>query len=361
MLQRRGKWGEARNKGEANGGSEDQGKASRGSEKQKRDTWGEHGARRQGQRVPRDVHNRAEAPSDVHGRAAEPNDVHHRAAGPSDVHRRASVPSDVHRRTIALNDDPRPAGAGNSPRGRRVGDSYIQMISPANPKLLLGEKGRGRGLPYTLFLRTCDLADTHYTMERRDRRAHGFGVAGRRPLCRSLRRCFESARLLRFVAELSRFLSDVLDNLPALAEASPLRSGPDDVPDPGDVPDMLNPDDLCIYNKLFTKPSEFQNTVSAQEILLVMHPKFTAAKDAVSSKSSVKPVLKDTADADLYEKVKKLSEMGSNKRRAEELIIPFWRDYLQDVEEVFFVDEVKTQGSLWCTEFLKNVSLPLYP
>ncbi|KAK3511756.1 hypothetical protein QTP70_021783 [Hemibagrus guttatus] len=38
------------------------------------------------------------------------------------------------------------------------------------------------GLPYTLFLRTCDLADTHYTMECRDRRAHGFGVAGRRPL-----------------------------------------------------------------------------------------------------------------------------------------------------------------------------------
>ncbi|KAK3526235.1 hypothetical protein QTP70_018513, partial [Hemibagrus guttatus] len=100
------------------------------------------------------------------------------------------------------------------------------------------------GLPYTLFLRTCDLADSHYTMERRDRRAHGFGIAGRRPLRRSLRRCFESARLLRFVAELSRFLSDVLDNLPALAEASPLQSGPDDVPDPDAVPDMPDPDDV---------------------------------------------------------------------------------------------------------------------
>ncbi|KAK3518249.1 hypothetical protein QTP70_034616 [Hemibagrus guttatus] len=51
--------------------------------------------------------------------------------------------------------------------------------------------------------------------------------------------------LLPFVAELSRFLSDVLDNLPALAEASPLRSGPNDMPDmPGDVPDMPDPDDV---------------------------------------------------------------------------------------------------------------------
>ncbi|KAK3545228.1 hypothetical protein QTP70_002058 [Hemibagrus guttatus] len=51
-------------------------------------------------------------------------------------------------------------------------------------------------------------------------------------------------KMLRFVAELSRFLSDVLDNLPALAEASSLRSGPDDVPDPGDVPDMPDPDNV---------------------------------------------------------------------------------------------------------------------
>lgn len=29
----------------------------------------------------------------------------------------------------------------------------------------------------------------------------------------------------------------------------------------------------------------------------------------------------------------RLSEIGSNKRRAEELVVPFWRDYLQDVEE----------------------------
>ncbi|KAK2814699.1 hypothetical protein Q5P01_000632 [Channa striata] len=29
----------------------------------------------------------------------------------------------------------------------------------------------------------------------------------------------------------------------------------------------------------------------------------------------------------------RLSEMGSNKRRAEELVVAFWRDYLQDVEE----------------------------
>ncbi|KAK3570721.1 hypothetical protein QTP86_025265 [Hemibagrus guttatus] len=89
-------------------------------------------------------------------------------------------------------------------------------------------------------------------MERQDRRAHGFGVAGRRPLCRSLRRCFESAHLLRFVAELSRFLSDVLDNLPALAEASPLQSGPD-VPDPDDVPDLadeLEPDALNLTGHL---------------------------------------------------------------------------------------------------------------
>ncbi|KAK3522653.1 hypothetical protein QTP86_029123 [Hemibagrus guttatus] len=104
---------------------------------------------------------------------------------------------------------------------------------------------KSRGLPYTLFfLKTRDLADTHYTMERRDRRAHGFGIAGRRPLRRSLRRCFESARLLRFVAELSRFLSDVSDNLPALAEASPLQSGPDDAPDPDAVPDMPDPEDV---------------------------------------------------------------------------------------------------------------------
>ncbi|KAF7645695.1 hypothetical protein LDENG_00199930, partial [Lucifuga dentata] len=29
----------------------------------------------------------------------------------------------------------------------------------------------------------------------------------------------------------------------------------------------------------------------------------------------------------------RLSEVGSNKRMAEELVVPFWRDYLQDVEE----------------------------
>ncbi|XP_054476984.1 G2/M phase-specific E3 ubiquitin-protein ligase-like [Anoplopoma fimbria] len=29
----------------------------------------------------------------------------------------------------------------------------------------------------------------------------------------------------------------------------------------------------------------------------------------------------------------RLSEVGSNKRRTEELVVPFWRDYLQDVEE----------------------------
>ncbi|XP_034558891.1 G2/M phase-specific E3 ubiquitin-protein ligase-like [Notolabrus celidotus] len=29
----------------------------------------------------------------------------------------------------------------------------------------------------------------------------------------------------------------------------------------------------------------------------------------------------------------RLSEVGINKRRAEELVVPFWRDYLQDVEE----------------------------
>ncbi|KAK3515104.1 hypothetical protein QTP70_007008 [Hemibagrus guttatus] len=115
--------------------------------------------------------------------------------------------------------------------------SYYQR-SVQKPASLMHPPPPYLGLPYTLFLRMCDLADTHYTMERRDRRAHGFGVAGRRPLHRSLRRCFESARLLRFVAELSHFLSDVLDNLPALAEASPLQSGPDDVPDPGDMPDV---------------------------------------------------------------------------------------------------------------------------
>ncbi|KAK3522652.1 hypothetical protein QTP86_029122, partial [Hemibagrus guttatus] len=47
-----------------------------------------------------------------------------------------------------------------------------------------------------------------------------------------------------FVAELSRFLSDVSDNLPALAEASPLQSGPDDAPDPDAVPDMPDPEDV---------------------------------------------------------------------------------------------------------------------
>ncbi|KAK3548375.1 hypothetical protein QTP70_011702 [Hemibagrus guttatus] len=98
--------------------------------------------------------------------------------------------------------------------------------------------------------------DPDNTMERQDRRAHGFGVAGRRPLCRSLRRCFESAHLLRFVAELSRFLSDVLDNLPALAEASPLQSGPD-VPDPDDVPDLadeLEPDALNLAGRPSPSP-----------------------------------------------------------------------------------------------------------
>ncbi|KAK3533181.1 hypothetical protein QTP70_013012 [Hemibagrus guttatus] len=102
--QRRGKWGKARNKGEASGGSKDQGKASGGSEKQKRDKWGEHGARRQGQRVPRDVHNRAEVPRDVHSRAAEPSDVHRRTAGPSDVHHRAAALSDVHRRETSTDE-----------------------------------------------------------------------------------------------------------------------------------------------------------------------------------------------------------------------------------------------------------------
>lgn len=29
----------------------------------------------------------------------------------------------------------------------------------------------------------------------------------------------------------------------------------------------------------------------------------------------------------------RLSVVGSNKRRAEEVVVPFWRDYLQDVEE----------------------------
>ncbi|KAK3520909.1 hypothetical protein QTP86_002418, partial [Hemibagrus guttatus] len=77
------------------------GKAHGGSEKQERDKWGEQRNRRQGQRVRRDVHSRAEAPSDIHSRAAEPSDVHSRAAGPSDVHRRAAAPSDVHRRTTA--------------------------------------------------------------------------------------------------------------------------------------------------------------------------------------------------------------------------------------------------------------------
>lgn len=28
----------------------------------------------------------------------------------------------------------------------------------------------------------------------------------------------------------------------------------------------------------------------------------------------------------------RLSAAGSNKRRAEECVVPFWRDYLQDVE-----------------------------
>ncbi|KAK3516423.1 hypothetical protein QTP70_011957 [Hemibagrus guttatus] len=147
-------WGEARNKGEASGGSEDQGKASGGSEdqgkasggseKQERDKWGEHGARWQGQRAPRDVHHRAEAPSDDHSRAAKPSDIHCRAAGPSDVHcrvaapsdvhRRATIPSNVQRRTTAPSDKFCPAKARNSPRGGRMGDSYIHMDSLATPE-----------------------------------------------------------------------------------------------------------------------------------------------------------------------------------------------------------------------------------
>ncbi|KAG7455575.1 G2 M phase-specific E3 ubiquitin-protein ligase-like [Solea senegalensis] len=66
---------------------------------------------------------------------------------------------------------------------------------------------------------------------------------------------------------------------------------------------------------------------------------------------SANPVLEDIADADLLEKVKKgsststltadqvddlfairLSPEGSNKRVAEEVVITFWRDYLQDAE-----------------------------
>ncbi|KAK3569104.1 hypothetical protein QTP86_022133, partial [Hemibagrus guttatus] len=95
--------GGARSKGEASrgkrgpkarqvGGSEDQGKASGGSEKQKQDKWVEHGTRRQGQRVPSDIHNRAEAPSDVHRQAAELSNVHCQAAGLSDIHHRAAAP-----------------------------------------------------------------------------------------------------------------------------------------------------------------------------------------------------------------------------------------------------------------------------
>ena len=36
-----------------------------------------------------------------------------------------------------------------------------------------------------------------------------------------------------------------------------------------------------------------------------------------------------------------LSEEGSNKRRVEERVVPFWRDYLQDVE-----------GKCWCFHVL---------
>ncbi|KAK3516279.1 hypothetical protein QTP70_008640 [Hemibagrus guttatus] len=102
---------------------------------------------------------------------------------------------------------------------------------------------------FKVQLLLAELKDLHCNLEiLRYRRAHGFGFAGQRPLRRSLRRCLESARLLRFVAtELSRFLSDVLDNLPVLAEASTQLSGPepdldtqpasDDEPDPAAEPD----------------------------------------------------------------------------------------------------------------------------
>ncbi|KAK3508134.1 hypothetical protein QTP70_015271 [Hemibagrus guttatus] len=61
----------------------------------------------------------------------------------------------------------------------------------------------------------------------------------------SIRQAGDRGRAMtKFVAELSHFLSDVLDNLPALAEASALQSGPDDVPDPDAVPDMPDPDDV---------------------------------------------------------------------------------------------------------------------
>lgn len=32
----------------------------------------------------------------------------------------------------------------------------------------------------------------------------------------------------------------------------------------------------------------------------------------------------------------RLSVVGSNKRRAEEVVVPFWRDYLQDVEGKYY-------------------------
>ena len=46
---------------------------------------------------------------------------------------------------------------------------------------------------------------------------------------------------------------------------------------------------------------------------------------------SPKPLTADEIDA-LFEI--RYSEMGSNKRKAEERIVAWWRDYLQDVEGV---------------------------
>ncbi|RXN21012.1 G2 M phase-specific E3 ubiquitin- ligase-like protein [Labeo rohita] len=53
---------------------------------------------------------------------------------------------------------------------------------------------------------------------------------------------------------------------------------------------------------------------------------------------SANPTLDDIADIDLYEKIKKIGQSVnlntkcSNKRVAEETVVPFWRDYLEDAE-----------------------------
>lgn len=62
---------------------------------------------------------------------------------------------------------------------------------------------------------------------------------------------------------------------------------------------------------------------------------------------SFRPLLCHQAEpltADMVDKlfVIRLSPAGSNKRAAEEVIVPFWRDYLQDVEGKLYYDHKGT-------------------